>query len=844
MFKRHIILIFLLLLTFTTVLANPVSESEALRLATDFHQLRSPSKLRTTDALKLVWQANGSGLRSATAPAFYIYNIGEKEGFVIVSGEDATKTILGYADEGTFKTENMPENLRYWLNFYQQEIEAVRDASAAKATSTEVSVVASGTTIVSPLLGGIKWNQSNPYNLLCPLDTASKTHALAGCVAVAMAQIMSYYRWPATGSGTHTYIDPKYGSQSVDFSKTTYDWDNMLGSYVNGSSGKQDSAVATLIYHCGVAVNMKYNITGSSSNIVYAAEALVNHFGFDNEIQQFDRLYFTNDEWNALIKKELNNARPVNFFANSEAGGHSFVCDGYDSNNFFHINWGWGGSSNGYFELSSLSSSNPGVTGANPEFCYSQSILAGIHKDDGINRQSNEIVVAKTGLSSTTTSVNNISTSSFTLTFNIGNMGTNTAYIRWGIGWVKNGSTVLTKLVENSTSYTTFGAGASYSTPRSLTVSNPTALGTAGTYRLYTIYSPKDSGTVANPKWSIMRGSTQFNNCMIVTVAANKSATIVPALSSPKLVLNKVVEPLNRLFQNRTTNVDVTIQNNGQEFFSRVGLSLVNATDPGDRTYICESKVNCPAGETRTFHLSGTVTAVPGNYYLEAQYDSTNSNSTMNYKTFGPSNLNNQLLVVEPTPGPAALRLDSLITMPDGVVVSPTDTINLTASITNNGGYFDSRIIAFVFPKSGGHSLTYLSPKYVCIDSLQTRSVTLSGVPNLNPGDYTLSLFAYQDSSWNLFTPGSMASINFTVMNGSSSVLQTTESLSLHQEGQLLHIETSAEIQQSNLYDLSGRLLRTTSTEKIIPVGSLLPGVYLLQIQTNGKNRVERFLKH
>jgi hypothetical protein len=625
-------------------------------------------------------------------------------------------------------------------------------------------------------------------------------------------------------------------------SKTTYDWDNMLGYYNFGSTGKQDTAVAKLVYQCGVAVDMAYSLTGSSSTITKAADAFVTHFGYDNEIQRYDRLYYSNDEWNALMRRELDNARPVNFYANSEAGGHSFVCDGYDSNNLFHINWGWGGSSNGYFELSSLSTNNPGVTGAAPEFCYFQSILANIHKEDGINRQTHQLLIYKNGVASSVSSVSKINTSSFSITYSFVNFGTDTTIARMGVGFIKEGSSILTKLVENNSSaFTTALNGLiNYNIySKSYNISNPSALSTAGKYRLYPIYMPKDSTS-----WSIMRSPYGLNSGMVVTVASNNgSATILPILAPLSMVLTGSMQTLSPAYLDKTYNVDLTIKNNGGEFLSRIGLCLVNATNPNDRTYICESKVNCEAGETKTFHLSGTITAPPGNYFLQAQFDSTNSNSTMNYKTFGPANFNNLPTEVLPTPGPAVLQLNE-INMPDGIIVSKTDTISLTASITNAGGYYDSRLIAFVFPKAGGRSLTFLNPKYVYIDSLQTVLVTLSGAPNLEPGEYSFSLYNYQNNTWNLLSPSSLATIYFTVSDGSVSVKRTNASFRIRQEDARLRIETDEVIEHSKLYDLAGRLVRKTSAEKEIPVGDLVQGVYLLQVTINGKNRTVRFLKH
>jgi len=837
MIKRHIIQFSFFLLPFFQALAKPVTESEAFTLAADFHQKRFPSRLRSADALKLVWQASGFGLRSAAEPAFFIYNIGDNKGFVIVSGEDATKTILGYADEGCFRTDNMPENVQYWLNFYQQEIEAVRAVSASSAALTEVSALAAGTTTVAPLLGGIKWNQSDPFNLLCPWDKGANKHALAGCVAVAMAQIMKYHQWPVTGTGKFSYTDVTYGLQSADFGKTTYDWDNMLGSYVSGATDNQDAAVATLIYQCGVAVSMAYSTAGSSSNISKAASAFVNYFGYDAEIQRHERPNYTSDEWNNIIKKELDNLRPVFFTANSETGGHAFVCDGYDSNSLFHINWGWGGSSNGYFELSSLSTNNPGVVGAAPEYCYYQSILASIHKADAINRVTNQLVVYKPGVSSSVNSVPKINTN-FSVSFYFANMGTDTTIAQLAVGFIKEGSKTITKLNENSAPTLTTLANGTFSS-KTYSLSNISGMSTAGKYRLYPIYMPKDSSN-----WSIVRGTVGLNNYLVVTVASNGSATILPELATPALSLTSSPLPLSRLYQNKTANVDLTFKNNGLEFFSRVGLCLVNATDPGDRTYICESKVLCAAGETKTFHLTGTIAAPRGSYYLQAVFDSTNSNSTMNYKLFGPTINNSVTVEVLPQPGAPLLEIGNNLSLTNGTLISKKDTIDLTFNLFNAGGFFYSALRAYVFPRNGGVNLGYLTPKFVSIDSLETQKVTLSGTLNLDDGDYTIYVYELLNNAWVQLTPYNYSYIYFTV--SSMGIIHNSKppSMYLHQVGDRLLIETATEIRALKCFDLSGRLIRKVGPEKFLQVGDLLPGVYLIQVQANEKSYIERFLIH
>lgn len=369
------------------------NEAEALEMAQIFYRqnktslLRSAVNLQSDGELQLIYACKETAplLSSANAPTyFYIFNKGNGQGFVIVSGDDATKTILGYSDEGTFSVENMPENLQSWLNFYQSEIKYAMDSGWSATLPDSVQTVAlRSASAMSPLLGNIKWDQGEPYNILCPVNQTTKVQTVTGCVATAMAQIMMYHKWPVSGTGSNSDVTSSYGTLFVDFSKTSYDWNNMLDSYGGTSTLKQDTAVATLMYHCGVAANMNYNTT-SSASYYDAAKALIKNFGYDADIQICSREFYTNTDWKNKIKSELDAARPVFYSGSTEAGGHAFVCDGYDSNDLFHINWGWGGLNNGYFELSSLEPSSAGIGGATGGYSRSQEIITGIQKPDGV----------------------------------------------------------------------------------------------------------------------------------------------------------------------------------------------------------------------------------------------------------------------------------------------------------------------------------------------------------------------------------------------------------------------------------------------------------------------------
>ena len=234
-------------------------------------------------------------------------------------------------------------------------------------------------TAVEPLLKDITWNQTKPYNNCCPNDYPT------GCVATAMGQVMYYYRYPEHGVGSNTY---QWNGQQLtaNFGTTTYQWSNMQDKLTANSSSAAQDAVATLLYHVGVSVNMNYGPAsegGSGASPSYIAPALINHFGYDKGCHLRSREYFTKTEWEATVRNELDNGRPILYGGfTMSASGHSFVCDGYNQQGYYHINWGWDGLNNGYFLLSALDPKTKGTGGGEEGqgFNYNQTMVIGIQK--------------------------------------------------------------------------------------------------------------------------------------------------------------------------------------------------------------------------------------------------------------------------------------------------------------------------------------------------------------------------------------------------------------------------------------------------------------------------------
>ena len=322
--------------------------------------------------LNFVYQKNEIVNGNASV-SFYVFNNGEN-GFIIVAGDDDITPILGYSDNSAFDANNIPPNVQYWLNSYSKQIKYAiennikpvakvkKQWNKYRAPSENESENAPS---ISPLIT-TQWNQSPYYNALCPSNTP------AGCVAVAMAQIMKYWNFPQRGKGQTTY-ESNYGVLSANFQNQTYQWCNMPNR-VNMSN----LAVATLMYHCGVAVYMNYTPNASGAHSGSAAYALVNNFCYDSSMQFVTRDYHSKDSWTALIADELEEGRPLYYAGHDNTAGHAFVCDGYDGGDYFHFNWGWGGYYDGYFQVDALTPGGQGTGGNDGGFNFGQEIIIGI----------------------------------------------------------------------------------------------------------------------------------------------------------------------------------------------------------------------------------------------------------------------------------------------------------------------------------------------------------------------------------------------------------------------------------------------------------------------------------
>lgn len=289
----------------------------------------------------------------------YIFNISDN-GFVIISAEDKYFPILAYSAEGKYIQSNLPPALQGWFNNVSNQISQVKQLKTAARLNVKLlwdkylnfnNDKSDKKVVIEPLLLS-RWDQGAFYNELCPADEAGAGgHAYAGCTATAMAQIMFYYRYPEYGSGSYSYEHPKYGYLYADFAQSSYKWD-----YMPLSINKPNKYIASLLYHCGVSVDMYYSPEGSGANIENAAYSLMTYFKYSSKANTIYRYNYSDTKWKIQLRRNLDSKHPLLYagFDENAGSGHAFVCDGYRDSSLFHFNWGWSGLYNGYFNIDKL----------------------------------------------------------------------------------------------------------------------------------------------------------------------------------------------------------------------------------------------------------------------------------------------------------------------------------------------------------------------------------------------------------------------------------------------------------------------------------------------------------
>lgn len=387
--KIFLLLFSLMLLLSVSAIAGPRSYQQAKAIAQRQAALLGiEMDAEVAASAKAAPRMSVSSAVSPSATCYYVFANGEDKGFTIVSGDDRMPEVVGYSAQGTYDPDHLPANYVGFMKAYQETVEALlkgdAQVSGGLAEARQWRAERASTAAVAPLLGDIKWNQSAPYNNMCPIYSGTK-RAVTGCVATAMAQVMMYHQHPKKLKATiEGYTTKSYGITVPDIQfGATYDWGNMLPDYSQSDyTFAQAEAVAKLMYHCGAAVKMDY---GPSSGANVTPAILATYFDYDADLMQdLTRTCFSLQQWMTLIDNELKAKRPILYSGQSSDGGHEFVCDGSDGKGLYHINWGWGGYQDGYFDLTILQPQKGGVGSGSAVDGYNRdcSMIIGIAPDN------------------------------------------------------------------------------------------------------------------------------------------------------------------------------------------------------------------------------------------------------------------------------------------------------------------------------------------------------------------------------------------------------------------------------------------------------------------------------
>lgn len=636
---------------------------------------------------------------TAQSGEYYAFNASAADGYVLVSGDDRMPAVIGYSDEGKFDADAIPDNMREWLETYAEQVRYVQTHAGVRIqSSTDQTSIGN----VYPLLGNTKWNQSAPYNNMCPTFSNNGTtqRTVTGCVATAMAQVMYYHRWPETGTGSNTYTFNLNSDEhqpltlSADFSQSRYDWVNMLPGYTGNETSTQNNAVAKLMSDCGVAMDMGY---GASSGAVtrIAMNRMPKHFRYDKSIKFIMRDAYTLDKWLSIINGELSSNRPVIHTGASNQGGHAFVVDGCNSNGYYHVNWGWNGTSNGYFALTDLTPTDQGIGSSEGGYNLRQGLIYNIMPDRG-------------GAVSIASTINEFITNNDKVALG------STASLRWNnfyVMWTGDGDAAarlalgLTDEAGNVLQVPVFkdlsGFDPKYNYGYSFSMPVPSNLA-AGTYYVVPLIAPVQ--TTNYQKADVSRATAQ----RIKMEVKDGYAYFSYPDDDATLQVTKL-EHSDVLAADRPILVKATIRNTGEEFVDNLCVALLNSNGAIVGKSVAK---NVDVQNGAEVVLETTVTTLStGNFKL----------AVLRMADYSVVSGVQESVTIGATPADINMSIVSPLKLTGSVI--PTTHLEGTTTISNNGGAFAGRLEAFILAEGSNSVLSRVFSEFVTIKKGEKKEV-------------------------------------------------------------------------------------------------------------------------
>lgn len=830
--KRIYCLIAFVIATMTTgyVSGRQLSVDEAFAIAkkeSNIPLLRN-SRNGSSD-FKLVYTG-----KSASLSTIYVLNR-ENGGFIIMSADDVAAPVLGYSETGTIDTSDIPENMQSWLNTYTEEIAAAINAGISEYSDGDKTDYP----VIAPLLK-TTWNQSSPYNLFCPKQDG--VTCPSGCTATAVAQVMKHHSWPEVGVGEYSY-NWNNTILSFNYGNTRFEWDKMLNSYNGTESTEEKNAVATLMYAVGVGADMAYAKNASGALARNAARALIQNFNYDKAINYLSRQFYPIDKWTDMVYNELAEGRPVEYDGFNEGAGHSFVVDGYNSNGFFHLNWGWGGMSDGYFLLTALDPSNQGIGGSAAGYNKNQGALFGVQKPKSDSEYSAEFYILGNFKTDKTTyprtdsgqyinfldgTVNGMFYIASIVPFDI-KLGLKlvsekgeTTYI-WGI---------ISSQLKPGHGYTNLQI-------------NERILPKSGTYTITPV-------VYANDQYYDVKVALGKTDKLKMT-ATESQLSFTADNEEPALSVSGL-EAKNTFYTGKTCIIAATITNSGSEYYGTV--KPVVSADNVVWAQMSEITIDLVKDESVNVEWSEQFkpNALPAGSYQLYLVDQSG-------KRIGDA-----IDITVKTPPTEQPKLEITgVSFPDktgeitsgmypAAIISRDIKIDVTIKCTR--GLSESNVYAFVFPQSGGNNIDIAGNNKVILEPEESKSYIFSNtLNNVAPGNLYFIQFQGDKLGNSSFTTlyESSGNCNFWIYINPDAGIEVIETgkgcrVTPNPAETTATIESNSPIHGITIYNMSGNQIATykfdgTRNSEQIDASAFMSGNYIVRTDTSSGTKIARLIK-
>ncbi|MDO4319051.1 MAG: C10 family peptidase [Bacteroidales bacterium] len=816
-----------LLATPVTTFARQLTVDEALAAV---GRTFMPAKVKGNGNMQLRYTARANGINT-------VYVVSSGEGYLVLSADDVATPLLGYADNGSFDINDMPPAMRQWLDDYSAQIAA---AVATGGVVTGAAPLASYSNI-RPIVT-TRWNQDSPYNDKCPRVDGRATYT--GCVATALAQVMNVHKWPEKASGTNTYEWQYYNSSgqlqktniTLDFSTIPLSWSSMIDNYSNGAgTTAQRTAVANLMYAAGVASNMQYGTGESGASTTTSARGLVDYFDYDKGLLLYERNLYPLTTWTDMLYTELAAGRPVLYSGQNANGasGHAFVIDGYSAGDgLFHVNWGWGGMSDGYYLITTLEPGQQGIGGSTAGYSNDQSAVMGIQPP--VPGSEYKTVFGVNDKFSTSKETYTRS-ERVTINCKYRNYSLVSQTVRCGL-----------KLVDKATGaisyvwwiYAPSQLGSNYFfNPFEISGS---AFPSEGTYTVTPAVLNSADNAIYDPLIPV--DSPQS----MTLVATPETLTFTPDIQQ-SVISATAPDLATRLYVGKRAVINTSVSNTGAEYFGKVELRF----NRGATTVatVTSGMIDIEQGRSIDVTFDTTLpSAITAGSYTVGVYDNTGKliSPTVNVTvTAAPAG----------TPTITFSNIRFLNTFGgNGTSASPAlvcaDYFWIQATATCSGGYFDGDLRAYIFPETGGSSLTVLTDNTLPMSSGESRTVTFHGDLSdvVSVGSTYAAILSqpptggYISGDWNYFKVDMLTGIDDVTVDNSPLAVYPNPATDA------VTIEAGAAVRAVSIYSLDGTLARRTGFDGIettvtLDVDALAPGHYIITVETVSGITAERLIK-